>query len=112
MGADIVQRTNENLQYYFDKSNEPILVINSGNSISVETERADGMYLSRQNSVFRDHDHVMQVRSNPVTGPICINVAMPGDQLAVKILDITCGDDGSEGYFTYVPSQGLFANLR
>lgn len=71
MGADIVQRTNENLQYYFDKSNEPILVINSGNSISVETERADGMYLSRQNSVFRDHDHVMQVRSNPVTGPIC-----------------------------------------
>jgi acetamidase/formamidase len=47
---------------------------------------------------------------NPVTGPVYIEGAEPGDRIAVTIEDMILGDNGSEGYYTYVPGQGLFAN--
>lgn len=103
-------RDPENLHFIIDAKNEPKIHIYPGEELIVETDRADGMFLSRENPVFRDHAHVMTVQSNPVTGPIYVEGAMPGDKLSVKILDIFPGDDDSEGYSTYVPGQGVFAN--
>ena len=96
-------RKQENLHFIIDAKNEPKISIRPGEELLVETERADGMFLNKKNPVFRDHSHVMEIRSNPVTGPIYIEGAIPGDKLAVKIIDILPGDDNSEGYLTYVP---------
>ena len=93
-----------------DAKNTPKIEIASGERIEVETIRADNMYLNRENPVFRDHAHVMSVLANPVTGPIYIAGARPGDCLQVTIEDIVLGDCGNEGYYTYVPGQGVFAN--
>lgn len=103
-------RERENVHFYMDAKNPPRVAVDPGEMIEVETIRADNMYLSRENSVFRDHDHVMSVLANPVTGPIYVKGAKPGDCIAVTIHNIVLGDCGNEGYYTYVPGQGVFAN--
>ena len=105
-----LSRDRENIHFYMDAKNTPKIEIASGERIEVETIRADNMYLNRENPVFRDHAHVMSVLANPVTGPIYIAGARPGDCLQVTIEDIVLGDCGNEGYYTYVPGQGVFAN--
>ncbi len=105
-----LSRNRENVHFYMDSRNPPRASIRPGEKIEVETIRADNMYLSRENPMFRDHDHVMSVLANPVTGPIFVEGARAGDCLAVTIHDILLGDSGNEGYYTYVPGQGVFAN--
>ncbi|MDR1421091.1 MAG: acetamidase/formamidase family protein [Treponema sp.] len=105
-----LSRSRENVHFYVDAGNEIRLRVSPGEVFRVQTVRADNMFLSRANPVFRDHREVMQVLANPVTGPVYIEGAGPGDRLEVSILDIETGDSGTEGYYTYVPGQGLFAN--
>lgn len=105
-----LERTRENIHFLIDANNKPRISIKPGEKLELETIRADNMYLSRSNPFFKDHDHVMSVLANPVTGPVYIEGAEPGDRICVKIEDIVLGDSGNEGYFTYVPGQGVFAN--
>ncbi|GHT79028.1 acetamidase [Spirochaetia bacterium] len=103
-------RTTENVHFYVDSRNQPKLRVEPGESFRLETIRADNMFLNHSNPVFKDHKEVMQVQANPVTGPVYVENAEPGDLLAVTIEDIRLGDSGNEGYYTYVPGQGVFAN--
>jgi acetamidase/formamidase len=103
-------RDRENVHFYVDFRNEPRLRVVPGETFCLETIRADNMFLSHDNPFFKDHRQVMQVQANPVTGPVYVEGAEPGDRLAVTIEDIRLGDCGNEGYYTYVPGQGLFAN--
>jgi acetamidase/formamidase len=105
-----LSRIDENIHYYIDGGLSPRLRVKSGERFSLETVRADSMHLSRANPVFRDRGEVMRIKANPVTGPVYIEGAEPGDLLAVTIEDIRLGDSGNDGYYTYVPGQGLFAN--
>ena len=103
-------RDESNINFFLDANTAPRERVKQGEEICFETIRADNMYLSRENPVFRDHAHVMSVRANPLTGPVYIEGAEPGDLLRVHIDEIALGGDGSEGYYTYVPGQGVFAN--
>lgn len=105
-----LSRERNNIHFYVDPAHEPRLRVSPGEQFSLETVRADNMFLSRDNPVFADHREVMQVLANPVTGPVYVEGAEPGDRLAVSIGEIRLGDSGNEGYYTYVPGQGLFAN--
>lgn len=105
-----LERIDENIHFLMDAKNRPRITVKPGEKLEIETIRADNMYLSRKNPFFRNHDHVMSVLANPVTGPVFVEGAMPGDRLCVKIEDIILGDSGNEGYYTYVPGQGVFAN--
>jgi acetamidase/formamidase len=105
-----LSRNAENTHVYVDARNEPKMKVSPGESFCLETIRADNNFLSRNNPVYRDHKHVMEVLANPVTGPVYVEGAEPGDRIAVIIEDIRLGDSGNEGYYTYVPGQGLFAN--
>ncbi|MDR2094120.1 MAG: acetamidase/formamidase family protein [Treponema sp.] len=105
-----LSRVRENAHFYIDAQNEPRLRVEPGESFCLETIRADNMFLSRDRPFFRDHREVMEVLANPVTGPVYVEGAEPGDRLEVLIEDIRLGDSGNEGYYTYVPGQGLFAN--
>jgi acetamidase/formamidase len=105
-----LSRDAENVHVYIDAGNKPKLRISPGESFCLETIRADNNFLSRDNPVYRDFKHVMEVPANPVTGPVFVEGAEPGDRIAVSIEDIRLGDSGNEGYYTYVPGQGLFTN--
>jgi amidase len=74
------------LCYEFSRGVEPRLRIASGETIVVETEDA----LSGQIRSDADRrDKVKMPFSNPLTGPIAVEGAEPGDALAVKIHAIT-----------------------
>mgnify|MGYP000772164145 CR=1 FL=1 len=105
-----LSRAPENVHYLLNGKMEPRLQVKSGEIVKVECVRADANYLNKANPVFKDRTEVLELRSNPVTGPIFIEGAEPGDWLDVDILDIQLGDDGTEGYYTYVPGQGIFYN--
>jgi acetamidase/formamidase len=105
-----LSRERDNVHFYVGPANKPRLSVSPGERFSLETIRADNMFLNRDNPVFKDHREVMQVLANPVTGPVYVEGAEPGDRLAVTIENIRLGDSGNEGYYTYVPGQGLFAN--
>jgi acetamidase/formamidase len=89
------------LIYEFSRHNEPVLHIESGETILVETEDA----LSGQIRTNEDRrDKSKMPYSNPVNGPISIEAAEPGDALAVKIEEIR-PRDGQCATYTGNPKQ-------
>ncbi|MDR2191834.1 MAG: acetamidase/formamidase family protein [Endomicrobium sp.] len=103
-------RSKDNVHFLIDAQNKPRLTVKPGELFSLETIRADNMYLSRENPNFKDHAHVMEIQANPVTGPVYIETARAGDVIEVTIEDITLADSGNEAYCSYIPGQGVFMN--
>jgi amidase len=87
----------------FDKDLPPAARIRSGATVTLQTERADCMLLSPKKPVFKNRNEVIEANPNPVTGPIFIESAEPGDFVRVTIVKIVPCPDGSLGYVTYVP---------
>ena len=75
----LLSRDRKNVSYFVDASLEARLHVSSGEQFEVETIRADDCFLTEQNPYFKNHEHVMSIRANPVTGPIYIENAKPGD---------------------------------
>src|SRR4051794_5773762 len=73
------------LYYEFSRHNEPRLRIEPGETIAVETEDALSGQI-RTEADRRDRSRVPY--SNPLTGPIWVEGAAPGDTLAVTIASI------------------------
>jgi acetamidase/formamidase len=90
----------------WDNSIEPIARIDPGATIDVELENASGGQLHRASTI-DDLVALDFARINPVTGPIYVNGAKPGDALVVEILDLTV--DGW-GWTANIPGFGLLAD--
>jgi len=87
--------------YEFNRLQQPRIKIVSGETIQVETEDA----LSGQISKPGDHRDKEKVPfSNPVTGPIYVELAEPGDTLAIQIESIE-PRDGQCATYTGNPKQ-------
>lgn len=87
----------------FSAAHEPALRVTPGTGELITVETNDGAYL--QMDEFRDVNKVTATR-NPVTGPIWVDGAQPGDALAVKIHDIALGE---QGWSVYIPGAGALA---
>ena len=91
----------DSFNYEFNRYQEPRIRIASGETIQVETEDA----LSGQIRKAGDHRDKEKVPfSNPVTGPIYVEQAGPGDTLAIKIDSIE-SRDGQCATYTGNPKQ-------
>ncbi|MCL1857648.1 MAG: acetamidase/formamidase family protein [Oscillospiraceae bacterium] len=74
-----ITRDKEKVYYQFLPNIESLISVSSGERLTVETfDAAGGMFL----------DGWVYVRPNPVTGPIYVNGALPGDTLEIEIHDI------------------------
>jgi len=94
----------ESIIYAFDKNHEPIKMISSGTTIRIET------FDCFQNQVTSETDKIEQLawdQTNPATGPIYIEEAMPGDILKVKIDKI---EIGSQGVMMTLPNEGTLGH--
>lgn len=80
-----ITRNREKIYYQFSANIEPRVSVSSGDRLTVETfDAAGGMYM----------EDWVYVRPNPVTGPIYVNGAVPGDTLEVEIHDIKLAGTG------------------
>ncbi len=90
----------------WDRSIAPVLRIAPGDVVSVELENASGGQLDSESGV----DALAALdfgRINPVTGPIFVEGAKPGDALVVEILEL---EVDAWGWTANIPGFGLLAD--
>ena len=96
----------ESGHFGWDNSIEPVLEVESGADIECEVRDASGGQLDK-------HSEVAAVaaldftRVNPVTGPVFVKGARPGDTLAIEILELRPRD---WGWTAIIPGFGLLAD--
>ncbi|MGC8487933.1 MAG: acetamidase/formamidase family protein [Clostridia bacterium] len=90
----------------WDRTIPPALQVPSGTTIQLDTNDASGGQLSRT-STSRDLVHLDFAGVNPVTGPILVDGAEPGDVIRVTIIDI---EVGGWGWTANIPGFGLLAD--
>lgn len=90
----------------WDNSIEPVLRVSPGETIEVETIDASGGQLGPE-STLDDLNNLSFERVNPVTGPISVEGAEPGDAVAVTFLDFK---PSGWGWTANIPGFGLLAD--
>lgn len=90
----------------WDNALSPALTIAPGESVEFETVDASGRQLSEASSV-ADVGRLDFSKVNPVTGPVFIDGAMPGDLLQVDILSFA---PSGWGWTAVIPGFGLLAD--
>lgn len=90
----------------WDNSITPAIRIAPGDTITVELENASGGQLTATSDVSALASLAFE-RINPVTGPIFVEGAKPGDALVVEILEL---DVDTWGWTANIPGFGLLAD--
>ena len=76
----------EHHHFGWDNANRPVLTVAPGDTVEFESVEASGGQLSEASSV-ADVGTLDFARVNPVTGPVRVAGAEPGDALKVTILN-------------------------
>jgi len=95
-------------QYHFgwDRSIPPVVKVKPGSVVAVETVDASGGQISADSSL-EDVKNLDFEKVNPVTGPVYIEGAEPGDVLKVTILSFK---PSGWGWSAVIPGFGLLAD--
>jgi acetamidase/formamidase len=96
----------ENAAFVWDNSATPVLEVESGAIVELEAADASGGQLT-PNSTSEDVARLDLTRVNPITGPVFVRGAAPGDVLAVEILELRPHD---WGWTAIIPGFGLLAD--
>ncbi len=105
--ANAITVTMDQTHFYFDKTLAPAARVTTGDHIFLETEDANGGFIATDDDLYADFAKLLAVAGgcNPITGPIYVEGANPGDFLAVDIIDIKPAYWKDEGY------PALYSNL-
>jgi acetamidase/formamidase len=96
----------ENAAFVWDNAASPVLEIESGEAVQLECADASGGQLSAA-STADDVANMDLTRVNPVTGPVYVKNAAPGDVLQIEILELTAKN---WGWTAIIPGFGLLAD--
>jgi acetamidase/formamidase len=105
-GHSIHSVGSEHAAFVWDNAATPVLEIASGETVALECADASGGQLSAQ-STADDVASLDLTRVNPVTGPVYVKDARPGDVLQIDILELTPRD---WGWTAIIPGFGLLAD--
>jgi len=90
----------------WNRANEPVLSIASGETIEFQTVDSSGGQLNPKSTV-ADVGKIDFAKVNPVTGPIYVDDAEPGDAIKVTILALA---PSGWGWTASIPGFGLLAD--
>jgi len=92
----------ETVHYAWDNAIRPRLAIESGDTVRFSCRDAfDGVYSRDSVAVIK-----RVAKGHPLTGPVAVRGARPGDVLQVEVLELV---PGGFGVTTFVPERGLLA---
>ena len=94
------------VSYGWSRDQAPFHTVTSGSELTVDTQDASGGQL-RPGSTHRSVADLDLDRINPVSGPIFVDGAHPGDVLQVDILAV---EPGTYGWTALIPGFGLLAD--
>jgi acetamidase/formamidase len=92
--------------FVWDNAAAPILEVESGAVVELEAADASGGQLSAE-STAADVARLDATKVNPITAPVYVKGAAPGDVLAVEILELKPHD---WGWTAIIPGFGLLAD--
>jgi acetamidase/formamidase len=93
----------EHPHYAWDNALPPVLEVEPGECVTLHTRDSCDHYFSRQ-STSMDVRRTPPFRGHPLTGPILIKGAQPGDILVVDIVEVAPDD---WGWTVVLPGRGL-----
>jgi len=106
----------------FGGSEKPIAVVKPGETVKIETWDCFGGVVKPNQDLKKVLDEHLLLFANPITGPIYIEGAEPGDTLVVDIISIDVADIGIttvipgfgalEGWLTLSPPITKFSEIR
>ena len=100
---------------YFDAALEPLLAVDSGDTITIQTVSGAPEYMPDPPLVvpaeLRRIHETLQPELGPhiITGPVAVNGAEPGDRLDIEILDIRLDTDW--GWNTHKPAIAALSDI-
>lgn len=97
--------TADRVHHAWDNSIPPVAEIEPGERIELDLANASGGQLDQTSSI-TDVQHLDFARVNPVTGPIRVTNAMPGDALFVRVVEL---EVDNWGWTANIPGFGLLA---
>lgn len=97
-------RSQEHLGW--SRDHDPAVTIHSGSEVTVETQDASAGQLSKT-STASGLESLDPARVNPVTGPIFVEGAKPGDVLQIELLNV---EPSAWGWTAQLPGFGLLAD--
>lgn len=92
--------------YGWDRDHPPVVTVSPGDTVTLRLADCFGGQLTRT-ATGDDVADLDLSRANPLTGPVEVEGAQPGDTLAVDVLDVAVGD---VGWTTVIPGFGLLAD--
>lgn len=96
----------DRFSYVWDHSIEPALEVDPGEAVMLHARDASDEQIHRD-STAEDVTKIDFSHVNPVSGPIYVKGARPGDALAIEILELRPGD---WGWTALIPGFGLLAD--
>jgi len=90
----------------WNRAHAPAVVVDDGATVRLEVANASGGQFGRD-ATAESVAHLDFARVNPVTGPVLVRGAEPGDALAVEVLAI---DLDTWGWTANIPGFGLLAD--
>ena len=90
----------------WDNAIPPVVTVDPGDTVELDVLNASGGQITPDSTV-ADVLGMDFSRVNPVTGPIAVTGAEPGDALVVDVVDIACEDGG---WTANIPGFGLLAD--
>lgn len=99
--------TAEHIGYHYDASLPPVLTVDPGTVVEFETldARAGALYDRPVGTLF-ELPRPSGGMSNPITGPLAVRGAQPGDALAIRIESVEVVNPGWGGGHAYVNPLG------
>jgi len=97
--------TRDKLTPVFDRRTPPVARVQPGEVFWIETEDSRGGLTRVPEHTTPEYLLAIRKRGyygNPVTGPIFVEGAQPGDTLAVRIIEQTCDSLGYMGYWPFL----------
>jgi acetamidase/formamidase len=103
--SDVPTISRDQRAFFFTGDIEPVLTVQSGQTVVVETEDANAGLIRTEEDVYSDFSALFEKAGgcNPVTGPIYVANAAPGDCLLVHIDSI---EVEHRGYTSVFPTLG------
>ena len=100
----------EHKKFAFDRNIEPVAAIHSGDRVIFETEDANVSLITKESDIWAEFPKLYDKGGgcNPVTGPVYVEGAKPGDCLSVDILRVVPGFIRKGGYTSSIPDWECF----
>ncbi len=99
-------------QMVFDREVEPVATVKDGETVLVETADSLCGIVKSERDVFRHIDEVFERLGGacPVTGPIAVEGAKPGQCVAIDVLEVVPAPRTGKGWTAVIPGWGALVH--